>query len=59
MCPGLNEGNLRRCNKVWPYNEVRRLAVLTPEEMQYFEENIARMAAAEFCEFKTVSFPLL
>uniref|UniRef100_A0A3Q3WW68 RING-type domain-containing protein n=1 Tax=Mola mola TaxID=94237 RepID=A0A3Q3WW68_MOLML len=52
MCPGLKEGTVQRCNAVWPYDEVRRLAVLTAEEMQYFEENIARMAAAEFCEFK-------
>lgn len=50
---------MQRCNAVWPYDEVRRLAVLTAEEMQYFEENIARMAAAEFCEFKMVSVPVL
>lgn len=44
---------------MWPYQEVRRLAVLTAEEMQYFEENIARMAAIEYCEFKSVSVPVL
>lgn len=44
---------------MWPYQEVRRLAVLTAEEMQYFEENIARIAAIEYCEFKSVSVPVL
>ncbi|XP_019951028.2 probable E3 ubiquitin-protein ligase RNF144A-A [Paralichthys olivaceus] len=49
-CPALKDGSL--CNKEWSYQEVRKLAVLTTEEMAYFEENIARMAAVEFCEFK-------
>ncbi|XP_029941795.1 uncharacterized protein LOC115383760 [Salarias fasciatus] len=52
-CPALKDGTVNRCGAVWPYKEVRRLAVLTAEEMQYFEENIARMAAAEHCEFKS------
>uniref|UniRef100_A0A8C2Z1V6 RING-type domain-containing protein n=1 Tax=Cyclopterus lumpus TaxID=8103 RepID=A0A8C2Z1V6_CYCLU len=51
-CPALGEGTLR-CDAEWSYQEVRRLAVLTPEEMQYFEENIARLAATVYCEFKT------
>ncbi|XP_030018263.1 probable E3 ubiquitin-protein ligase ARI5 [Sphaeramia orbicularis] len=52
-CPALKDGTLQRCDEVWAYSEVRRLAVLTNEEMQYFEENIARMAATEYCEYKT------
>uniref|UniRef100_A0A672GH55 RING-type domain-containing protein n=1 Tax=Salarias fasciatus TaxID=181472 RepID=A0A672GH55_SALFA len=52
-CPALKDGTFFKCGAVWPYKEVRRLAVLTAEEMQYFEENIARMAAAEHCEFKS------
>ncbi|XP_056155931.1 uncharacterized protein LOC130130298 [Lampris incognitus] len=51
-CPALKEGTLQKCDAVWPYPEVRRLAVLTAEEMQHFEENIARLAASEYCEFK-------
>lgn len=43
------------CNKLWTYREVRRLADLSVEEMQYFEETMARLAAAEYCEFKPVS----
>ncbi|KAJ0006290.1 hypothetical protein NQD34_013563 [Periophthalmus magnuspinnatus] len=48
-CPALVAGT-RQCNKPWSYQEVRRLADLTVQEMQYFEENIARLAAAEYGE---------
>lgn len=54
-CPTLKDGTSQKCDAVWSYTEVRRLAVLTPEEMQYFEESIACLAAAEYCEFKKVS----
>lgn len=47
---------MQKCEEEWSYQEVRRLAVLTTEEMQHFEETIARLAAVEYCEFKTVSF---
>lgn len=57
-CPAYKDGTSVKCDAVWPYQEVRRLAVLTPEEMEYFEENIARMAATEYCEIKTVSFQI-
>lgn len=40
---------------MWPYQEVRRLAVLTVEEMQHFEEAMARLSAMEYCEYKSVS----
>lgn len=53
QCPALKDGTVQRCNEVWTYPEVRRLAVLTTEEMQHFEENMARMAAAEYCEYQT------
>ncbi|KAI9543278.1 hypothetical protein NQZ68_011927 [Dissostichus eleginoides] len=49
-CPDRTDGI--KCGKDWPYQEVRRLALLTAEEMAYFEENIARLAATEYCEFK-------
>lgn len=58
-CPALQDSTLQKCDEVWSYQEVRRLAVLTAEEMQYFEENMARLAAAEYCEFKSVSVPVL
>ncbi|XP_038126351.1 uncharacterized protein LOC119773419 [Cyprinodon tularosa] len=52
-CPALKDGTVQQCGAVWSYQEVRRLAVLTPEEMQHFEENMGRLAAAEYCDFKT------
>lgn len=52
-CPALKDGTTKRCNQEWPYQEVRRLAVLSPDEMQYFEENLARMAATLYCEYKS------
>ncbi|CAB1421414.1 unnamed protein product [Pleuronectes platessa] len=51
-CPALKNGTLKQCNEVWSYQEVRRLAVLTTEEMAYFEEKMARLAAEEYCEIK-------
>ncbi|XP_017288656.1 probable E3 ubiquitin-protein ligase RNF144A isoform X1 [Kryptolebias marmoratus] len=49
-CPAFIKETHQQCGAVWPYQEVRRLAVLTAEEMQHFEENIARLAAAKYCE---------
>lgn len=46
------------CNKLWSYQEVRRLADLSVEEMQHFEETMARLSAAEYCEFQPVSGPV-
>nr|XP_040035906.1 E3 ubiquitin-protein ligase RNF19B-like [Gasterosteus aculeatus aculeatus] len=51
-CPALVEGN-KLCNKLLSYQEVRRLADLSIEEMQHFEQTIARLAAAEYCEIQT------
>lgn len=49
----------KQCNKLWSYREVRRLADLSAEEMQYFEETMARLAAAEYCEIQPVSGPVV
>ncbi|KAM6949560.1 uncharacterized protein FYW47_015942 [Aplochiton taeniatus] len=43
---------MEKCGEVWTYQEVRRLAVLTTEEIQHFEETMAHLAASEYCEFK-------
>ncbi|XP_028285444.1 uncharacterized protein LOC114451098 [Parambassis ranga] len=50
-CCALVDGN-KRCNKEWSYPEVRRLADLSVEEMQHFEETIARLAAEQYCDGK-------
>lgn len=52
VCPALKDGMLHKCGEVWSYQEVRRLALLTKEERAYFEENIALLAATEYCELK-------
>lgn len=41
-----------KCGAEWSYQEVRRLAVLTTEEMEHFEKT---MAAFTYCEYKSVS----
>lgn len=51
-CPALVNGT-QRCNKRLSYTEVRRLADLSREEMQYFEENIAHKALAKICEIQS------
>ncbi|KAL2079329.1 hypothetical protein ACEWY4_025073 [Coilia grayii] len=52
-CPALEEGTLQKCDAEWPYTEIRKLAVLTDEEQAHFEETMAMLAAAEYCEYKT------
>ncbi|TWW63018.1 uncharacterized protein si:ch211-212k18.15 [Takifugu flavidus] len=52
-CPALKEGTVQKCDAVWSYQEVRRLALLKVEEMQHFEETSARLAAQEYCEYKS------
>ncbi|CAJ1086151.1 uncharacterized protein LOC117807632 [Xyrichtys novacula] len=51
-CPAAVEGSTKVCNKRWSYREVRRLADLSVEEMIYFEETMARLAATKYCEIK-------
>uniref|UniRef100_A0A8C4ZXP2 RING-type domain-containing protein n=1 Tax=Gadus morhua TaxID=8049 RepID=A0A8C4ZXP2_GADMO len=50
-CPALAVGTVP-CGAVWDYTEVRRLALLTEEEMLDFEMTLGRLAAAQFCDFK-------
>ncbi|XP_067851562.1 probable E3 ubiquitin-protein ligase RNF144A-A [Heptranchias perlo] len=47
-CPAIKN----KCNKEWSYVEVRRHALLTDDEQQYFEEKVATLAAAKYCEYK-------
>nr|XP_015802295.2 E3 ubiquitin-protein ligase RNF19A [Nothobranchius furzeri]XP_054603683.1 E3 ubiquitin-protein ligase RNF19A [Nothobranchius furzeri] len=41
------------CNQLWSYQEVRRLAALDVEEMQYFEEKMARLAVDSYCDVQS------
>lgn len=47
-CTAMVDGVL--CNQTLSYREVRRVAALSVEEMQSFEENIARLAAADYSD---------
>ncbi|KAL3046313.1 hypothetical protein OYC64_004344 [Pagothenia borchgrevinki] len=50
-CPALKDGS-KRCDKEWPYQEVRKMALLTAEERRDFEEKIVNLAAIQYCEFE-------
>lgn len=54
-CPAVKEDGTELCNEPWSYREVRRMADLSVEEMQEFEEKIAHLAAAQYCEIQSVS----
>lgn len=41
FCPYINKTSHERCNKEWDYIEVRRFAVLTIEEQNFFETKIS------------------
>lgn len=47
------------CGAIWPYEEIRQLAVLTDAEQSYFEETMSIAAAASYCEYKSVSVTVL
>nr|XP_023692244.1 E3 ubiquitin-protein ligase HEL1-like [Paramormyrops kingsleyae] len=52
-CPALKDGGNQKCGKEWPYQEVRKMAVLTDSEQRHFEERMAALAAANFHEYKS------
>lgn len=47
------------CNKLWSYQEVRRLADLSVEEIAFFEDTMATLSAAAYCDIRQVSGPVL
>ncbi|TSL40964.1 hypothetical protein Baya_7043 [Bagarius yarrelli] len=52
LCPCLKDDQTtNRCGAEWKYSEVRRIAALTEEEQGHFEETMAHLAAAMYCEF--------
>ncbi|XP_062849644.1 uncharacterized protein si:ch211-212k18.15 [Trichomycterus rosablanca] len=53
LCPALKDGTTQRCGAEWPYMEVRKIALLTDEEQNHFEETMARLAAAKYCEYNS------
>ena len=51
-CPAIEGSGTKKCGKEWPYDEVRRVAHLTPQEERYFENKLSENAAIQFCDFK-------
>ncbi|XP_058251931.1 probable E3 ubiquitin-protein ligase RNF144A-A isoform X2 [Hemibagrus wyckioides] len=51
LCPALKNGTINKCGTEWKYVEIRRIALLTQEEQNYFEETMAELAAAKYCEY--------
>ncbi|XP_067850797.1 potential E3 ubiquitin-protein ligase ariadne-2-like [Heptranchias perlo] len=51
-CPATKAGTVGKCGKEWSYPEVRRMALLTDKEREYFEETAAVLASAEYCILK-------
>uniref|UniRef100_A0A096MC67 RING-type domain-containing protein n=2 Tax=Poecilia TaxID=8080 RepID=A0A096MC67_POEFO len=51
-CPAVLEGT-KLCNKPWSYQEVRRLADLSVDEMEYFEQKMASLSVSEYCEVQS------
>ncbi|XP_059843090.1 uncharacterized protein DDB_G0292642-like [Hypanus sabinus] len=51
-CPALTYDTNRTCGKEWSYVEVRRNALLSVEEWQFFEEKLAILSASSYCEYK-------
>lgn len=43
------------CNVEWPFNEVCKMALLTPGDMEYFEKKLFSNAATDYLEVKEVS----
>ncbi|CAL8327577.1 unnamed protein product [Lota lota] len=50
-CPALQPGGTR-CDAEWSYREIRRLALLTVEEMEHFEKELAHLAVANTLDIK-------
>ncbi|XP_017327077.1 E3 ubiquitin-protein ligase RNF19B [Ictalurus punctatus] len=51
VCPAITDDNNKKCGAEWKYMEVRRIALLTEEEQSHFEETMAELAAAKYCEY--------
>ncbi|KAK5599068.1 hypothetical protein CRENBAI_026351 [Crenichthys baileyi] len=51
-CPAVVEGT-KLCNKLWSYQEVRRLADLTVDEIADFEQQMANLSVSEYCEVQS------
>ena len=51
-CPAIIDGKFKKCNKNWPYTEIRRLALLNEAETTNFEKKLSENAATSFVDYK-------
>ena len=55
-CPAItdktNPAKPKSCEKVWPYDEVRRVALLNDAECMFFEAKMSEYAADKYCDMK-------
>jgi hypothetical protein len=51
FCPVKEDGS-RECGAKWDYHEIRRFALLTDSEMEYFEKKLSENAAHNYAEIK-------
>lgn len=57
ICKGEYRFECGKCDAEWPYDEVCKMALLTPEEMEYFEKKMFSNAKACF-DVKSVSITI-
>lgn len=52
-CPAVVTGSdSNKCGSIWPYEEVRRIALLNEAECTYFESKMSEYAASQYCDMK-------
>ena len=52
-CPAIiNESTNKKCDKKWGYSEIKKIALLSEAEMEYFERKISENAARTFVDYK-------
>ena len=52
-CPAIIDSKRnKQCREEWEYTDVRLAALLTDDEMQYFESKMSEYAASQYCDIK-------
>lgn len=49
-CPAIVSRTNKKCGKEWEYTDIRLAALLTDDEMQYFESKLSEYAASQYCD---------
>ena len=51
-CPAIVDDDTEKCNKKWPYIEIRKIALLNEAETSNFEKKLSENAANSFIDYK-------